>query len=96
MTFKNDFFGRIIGFIVFASGIGFLFFVAICAHDFFTAPAHELMFDSSQDLGKSVIVLIMKVLMLIIMVTIGSLIAGKGVQFYHAAMLSRRDEDEKK
>jgi len=88
---RNDLVGRLLGFLVFLVGVGLLAFVFSKAYGFFSmdivgGPAAK---DSAEpvatQLGRSAVVLLGKIGLLIVMTIVGSLIAGRGIQFYFAS-----------
>jgi hypothetical protein len=91
---KGDLLGRIIGMVVFLGGIGLLAFVFATAYSWFstpsaalpTAPAPGSNAPATVQLGKSAFVLLEKIALLIVMTIVGSLLAGRGVQLYFAAV----------
>ena len=94
----NDLAGRIIGMIVFIGGIAVLVFVFLMALDFFTTaeigivptPTAGPDQPAATDLGSLTIRLIVQIGLLVVMTIIGSLIAGRGIQLYFAALGERR------
>lgn len=96
---KDDTAGRIVGFGVFLLGIALLVFVAIVAYIFFTTPVSQIAIvphkgaasgaTAVNTLGASAMILAFRVAMLIIITIVGSLMAGKGLQFYYASTRRR-------
>ena len=95
MKAKNDLFGKVTGFAVFILGIAMLVSVGGVAYGFFKSPNGGLDFATSKDLGRSAILLVIKILMLLVITAIGSLTATKGVQLYHASTAPADSEPDK-
>ncbi|MEN6372546.1 MAG: hypothetical protein ABFD64_11105 [Armatimonadota bacterium] len=89
---SRDLSARITGLTVFAIGIAILVISFIIAYRLFTSPADALAISSPQPgtqpattaLSRSAIVILYQIGLLFIMVLVGSLIAGRGVQMYSA------------
>ena len=77
--------GRGLGILVFLAGVGVLVFVFAMAYWMFTSSV--LIGDSAtnaQGVTTSVIALLTRIVLLFVMILVGSLVAGKGVQMYGA------------
>jgi len=91
---KGDLLGRIIGIVVFLGGIGLLSFVFATAYSWFSTPPAALATSptpgstapATAQLGKSAVVMLEKIGLLIVMTIVGSLLAGRGVQLYFASV----------
>lgn len=104
---RQDILGSILGILVLLSGIGLLIFVFVLAYSFFNSPAGQLAtsklgadISATTSLGHSAINLLVRIALLIVMMIIGSLLAGRGAQLYFAslepdrAIRERRDRNE--
>lgn len=90
---SRDLSARIIGLTVFAIGIAILLVSFIIAYRLFTSPADALAISPARPgsstpatttLSQSALVLLYRIGLLFIMVLVGSLTAGRGVQMYSA------------
>ncbi len=90
---NNDWFGRILGTIVFLAGVLLLIYVFNAAHGMFTSdkmglivtPAKNAAQGATNQLGESAIKLFARIGLLLLMALVSSLIASKGIQLYFAS-----------
>ncbi len=90
---KADLAGRIIGMAVFMGGVGLLAFVFLTAYHWFTTPSAAIATSPNpttsastvSQLGKSVVVMLEKIALLVVMTIAASLVASRGVQLYFAS-----------
>jgi hypothetical protein len=93
---RSDILGRVIGMLVFLSGVGLLFGVFYIAYRLFNMPAAEALGlkitgDPKRDpaamtIGAQFAVLLFRIGYLLIMSAAGSLIANKGINLYFSAL----------
>ena len=91
---KSDLLGRIIGIVVFLVGVGLLTFVFMTTYWWFstpsaalpTAPATGSTAPATTQLGRSAVVMLERIALLIVMTIVGSLLSGRGVQLYFASV----------
>lgn len=89
-TTGNDILARIVGMLVFLSGVGILIFVFARSYSLFTAPVHGVNLaqnapslpPTSANLSGAALTLLVQIGLLFIMTLVGSLIAARGVQLY--------------
>lgn len=86
---SGDLVGRIVGGILFLAGVGILVFVFVLAYGYFNSPNSGVAFapanattPATSQLGASAIVMLVRIGLLIVMALVGSLLAGRGMQFY--------------
>ncbi|MDH7601388.1 MAG: hypothetical protein QHI38_04495 [Armatimonadota bacterium] len=90
---KADLAGRITGMAVFMAGIGLLAFVFLIAYHWFKTPSAAIVASPNPNtgastfsqLGKSVLVILEKMALLVVMTIAASLVASRGVQLYFAS-----------
>ena len=87
--------GRGLGVLVFLAGVGALVFVLTMSYRMFKSPV-TIGESASSAAGAtaSVVVLLTRIVLLFVMILVGSLVAGKGVQMYGATH-HRQPEEEK-
>lgn len=91
---KADFTGRLIGIVVFMTGIGLLAFVFLTAYHWFSTPSASISTSPNpssnvstvSQLGKSVVVMLEKIALLVVMTIVASLVASRGAQLYFASV----------
>lgn len=100
---NNDWFSRILGVLVFLTGIGLLICVFRYAHMMFTSDTMGLTTTVSKGmpagtataaLGESAIKIFIRIVLLLIMSAVGSLISSKGISMYFAATKITKAEPE--
>ena len=86
--------GRGLGVLVFLAGVGSLVFVFIMSYRMFKSPVTiGESASSAAGVTASVGVILTRIVLLFVMILVGSLVAGKGVQMYGA--VHRHTEEEK-
>ncbi len=101
---KSDIAARIVGMIVFISGIALLVIVFGIAFKFFSAESNAMQASVNNTtaapvtakLGQSALSLIIRIGLLIVMALVGSLLASRGIQFYFAGSNTRINTAEDK
>jgi len=77
---------RIVGMIVFVFGIIVLLFVFATAYRMFTAPSSQFLSKEAvatgAGLGRELISVLIKIILLFIMTLAGSLVAARGIQLF--------------
>ena len=87
--------GRGLGVLVFLAGVGALVFVFTMSYRMFKSPVTiGESASSAAGVTASVVVLLARIVLLLVMILVGSLVAGKGVQMY-GAVQHRHTEEEK-
>lgn len=91
---KPDWFGGIVGVLVFLGGVAMLVATFRLAYGMFTVPPAQAMgtaVGKPADLvksGESFIGLLQRVVLLLVMCWVGSIIANRGVKLYHASRIA--------
>lgn len=91
-----DRYARIAGMTVFAIGIVVLVIVSGAAYNMFTAPSHELLAPryetdsghTAASLGDTLVLVIVRIALLFVIASAGSLIAARGIQMYSGRALA--------
>lgn len=85
---KTDWFGVILGAVVFLAGIGMLIVTFIQARDLFSVPPSQIIKEQSGDvtqIGVNFGTVLLRIGLLLVMSLVGSLISSKGIRMYLAA-----------
>ncbi len=95
---KTDWFGVILGAMVFLAGIGMLVVTFLQARDMFSVPPSQMIKDQSGDvtqIGVNFGTVLLRIGLLLVMSLVGSVISSKGIRMYLAARAGIAVQGEK-
>jgi|CXWL01.1.fsa_nt_gi hypothetical protein len=88
---SSDWFGMLLGFLTFVSGICLLLFTFKLAFELFSVPPEQavgIAKDKAVDFaqaGQSLVAVLVRIVLLLVMAGVGSMIANRGIKLYVSA-----------
>lgn len=101
MPGRRDWFGSVVGFLVFLGGVALMLLVFRMAYGMFNTPPREALglrdgqAIEVQNVGPNLVWVVVRILLLLVMGIAGSLVANRGISMYTASRAHRTPAAER-